>query len=82
MLDDGIDFAFGGKVANNFLVCGGLNDSSGSSKECYKVGETTPLLELPQPRDKGASVVLQNDSLLITGESSYSICSYFGHLPF
>ena len=59
-------YAFGGKVAGNFLVCGG-NDGNASLKECYKVGETTPFLELLQPRSQGASVVLPNNSLLITG---------------
>ena len=68
-LERGVDYAFGGRVADNFLVCGG-RDGSGLRKECYKVGETTPFLELLQPRDGGASVVLPNNTLFITGESS------------
>ena len=70
LLEIGVDYAFGGRVADNFLVCGG-RDGSGLRKECYKVGETTPFLELLQPRDGGASVVLPNNTLFITGESSY-----------
>ena len=68
-LERGVDFAFGGRVADNFLVCGG-RDGSARRKECYKVGETTPFLELLQPRFYAASVVLPNNTLLITGESS------------
>ena len=68
-LERGVEYAFGGRVADNFLVCGGL-DGSARRKECYKVGETTPFLELLQPRFAGASVVLPNNTLFITGESS------------
>ena len=70
LLEIGVGWAFGGRVANNFLVCGGW-DGSALRKECYKVGETTPFLELLQPRCCGASVVLPNNTLFITGESSY-----------
>ena len=69
-LERGVYYAFGGRVADNFLVCGG-RDGSGLRKECYKVGETTPFLELLQPRSRGASVVLPNNTLFINGESSY-----------
>ena len=68
-LERGVELAFGGRVADNFLVCGGWNGSA-SRKECYKVGETTPFLNLPYPRGEGGSVVLPNNSLLTTGESS------------
>ena len=68
-LERGVEYAFGGRVADNFLVCGG-RDGSARRKECYKVGETTPFLELLQPRWYGASVVLPNNTLFITGESS------------
>ena len=69
-LERGVDVAFGGRVGDNFLVCGGY-DGIASRKECYKVGETTPFLELLQTRNWGASVVLPNNTLFITGESSY-----------
>ena len=70
-LERGVDSAFGGRVGDSFLVCGGLDENYASRKECYKVGETTPFLELLQPRSWGASVVLPNNTLFITGESSY-----------
>ena len=70
LLEIGVNNAFGGRIADNFLVCGGW-DGSARRKECYKVGETTPFLELLQPRSRGASVVLPNNTLFITGESSY-----------
>ena len=70
MLPRGVSSAFGGKVADSFLVCGGFADSPKRRWECYKVGETTPFLNLPYPRGEGASVVLPNNSLLTTGESS------------
>ena len=71
-LERGVDYAFGGKVADNsYVVCGGGDGSLVIRKECYKVGETTPFLELLQPRSDGASVVLPNNTLFITGESSY-----------
>ena len=70
-LEQGVYAAFGGRVADNFLVCGGSEENNARRKECYKVGETTPFLELLQPRNWGASVVLPNNTLFITGESSY-----------
>ena len=69
-LERGVEYAFGGRVADNFLVCGGRERIGVRRKECYKVGETTPFLELLQPRYLGASVVLPNNTLFITGESS------------
>ena len=69
-LERGVDYAFGGRVADNFLVCGGSDENYALRKECYKIGETTPFLELLQPRYLGASVVLPNNTLFITGESS------------
>ena len=68
-LEQGVEYAFGGRVADKFLVCGGY-DGRDLRKECYKVGETTPFLELLQPREDGASVVFPNNTLFITGESS------------
>ena len=70
-LERGVYGAFGGRVADSFLVCGGYDENSARRKECYKIGETTPFLELLQPRSRGASVVLPNNTLFITGESSY-----------
>ena len=69
-LEQGVYAAFGGRVADNFLVCGGQDENGAPRKECYKVGETTPFLELLQPRYLGASVVLPNNTLFITGEYS------------
>ena len=73
MLEKGVKYAFGGKLANSFLVCGGWDENGVRLKECYKVGKPTPFLELLQPRFYAASVALPNNTLLITGESSYII---------
>ena len=67
VLQEGVGYAFGGKVANEFVVCGGIADG-GRSKNCYKVGETTPFVELIQPRNSGSSVVLSNNTLLLLGK--------------
>ena len=69
ILEKGVKYAFGGKLANSFLVCGGWDENGVRIKECYKIGKPTPFLELLQPRFYAASVVLPNNTLLITGES-------------
>ena len=66
-LQEGVIGAFGGKVANEFVVCGGYADG-GRSKNCYKVGESAPFVELIQPRSQGSSVVLSNNTLLLLGK--------------
>ena len=65
-----ITFGFGGKVSNEYLVCGGGLGGSDKYffKDCYKVGDTEPFLELLQPRTFGGSVVLPNDTLFILGD--------------
>ena len=71
VIQDNIVVAFGGKVSNEYLLCGGQIDLpvfGPLSKKCFKIGETAPFLELLQPRALGASVVLPNNTLLITGE--------------
>ena len=65
VLQEGVYHAFGGKVANEFVVCGGVGKDT--SKKCFKVGETTPFVELIHPRDQGSSVVLSNNTLLLFG---------------
>ena len=67
VLYESVDYAFGGRVANEFVVCGG-NTDEGRSKNCYKVGETSPFVELIQPRSSGSSVVLSNDTLILLGK--------------
>ena len=66
VLQEGVGYAFGGKVANEFVVCGGIADG-GRSKNCYKVGETAPFVELIHPRYGGSSVVLSNNTILLLG---------------
>ena len=73
VLQEGVYYAFGGKVANEFVVCGGYTDV-GTSKNCYKVGETAPIVELFQPRAVGSSVVLANNTLLLLGEFNSLDC--------
>ena len=67
VLEEGVGYAFGGRVANEFVVCGGDADGV-RSKSCYKVGETAPFVELIQPRSEGSSVVLSNNTLLLLGK--------------
>ena len=67
VLQEGVYRAFGGKVADEFVVCGGYLDGQ-TSKNCYKVGETTPFVELIQPRARGSSVVLSNNTLILLGK--------------
>ena len=69
VLQEGVGYAFGGKVANEFVVCGGI--AYGASKNCYKVGETAPFVELIQPRNSGSSVVLSNNTILLLGKFDY-----------
>ena len=70
VLQEGVFFAFDGRVANEFVVCGGYFylDGYGTSKNCYKVGETAPFVELIQPRAEGSSVVLSNNTILLIGK--------------
>ena len=68
VLQEGVFFAFDGRVANEFVVCGGYLDGGVSSKNCYKVGETSPFVELIQPHYGGSSVVLSNNTLLLLGK--------------
>ena len=68
VLQEGVYYAFGGKVADEFVVCGGYADGGVRSKNCYKVGETAPFVELIQPRYSGSSVVLSNNTLLLLGK--------------
>ena len=64
-----VHFAFGGRVAQEFVICGGSTyaEEEVISKKCYKVGETTPFVELINPRKSGSSVVLSNNTLLLLG---------------
>ena len=65
VLQEGVYAAFGGKVGNEFVVCGGYY----YSKNCYKVGETSPFVELIHPRAYGSSVVLYpNNTILLLGK--------------
>ena len=68
VLHESVYHAFGGKVANEFVVCGGYLDGGVRSKNCYKVGETTPFVELIHPRAYGSSVVLSNNTLILLGK--------------
>ena len=78
VLYESVDYAFGGRVANEFVVCGG-NTDEGRSKNCYKVGETSPFVELIQPRSSGSSVVLSNDTLILLGKFYYFNHLYLPH---
>ena len=78
VLQEGVYHAYGGKVANEFVVCGGIADG-GRSKNCYKVGETAPFVVLIHPRSEGFSVVLSNNTLLLLGKFYYFNHLYLPH---
>ena len=63
-----VELAFGGKVLNSYIYCGGW-DGNDYVKKCFKVAKKNPFLELLQPRSSGASVVFPNGTLFITGRS-------------
>ena len=68
VLTNGVFNAFGGQVSNEYLLCGGTAKNEGANNKCYKVGETIPFLELLKPRHGGASVVLPDNRLFLTGD--------------
>ena len=57
---------FGGAIRDQHVLCGGYNGEN-RAKDCYVVGETSPFLQLNQPRSYGSSVVLPNNTLFLTG---------------
>ena len=71
VLQEGVRDAFGGKVANEFVICGGYTDGSVYSKNCYKVGETAPFVKLIHSRAYGSSAVLSNNTILLLGKFNY-----------
>ena len=71
VLPEGVNCAFGGKVANEFVICGGYTDGSVYSKNCYKVGETAPFVKLIHSRAYGSSAVLSNNTILLLGKFNY-----------
>ena len=69
--------AFGGKVMDDYIVCGGQEPKFGPIRdECYKVGTNTSFLKLSKPKYCGATVVLPNNTLFLTGRSKLSILHY------
>ena len=60
--------ALGGKVLDQHILCGGIDDQIEVHKDCFKIGETKPFLELLQPRYDGDSVILSNNTIFISGE--------------
>ena len=64
--------AFGGLINNNLPVICGLPQNS-IEPSCYSLGENFALTKLIEPRYDGASVVLKNEILWITGGKSKSL---------
>ena len=60
--------ALGGKALDQHILCGGIDDQIEVHKDCYKIGEIKPFLELLQPRYDGDSVILSNSTIFISGE--------------
>ena len=63
-----IELAFGGLIKNKFpLICGGFNFDIGRQSSCYVLGNNNVVTALMQPRSAGASVVLYDEILWVTG---------------
>ena len=68
-----VSSAFGGKIDNKSIFCGGafvgydFDHRFHVYKDCYVVGENIPFVQLTNPRYGGASVMLPNGTLFITG---------------
>ena len=61
--------AFGGRVSNDFVLCGGhhFGDPFDKSDQCYIVGQTEPFVQMTRPMIAGSTVILPNQTLFLTG---------------
>ena len=64
----GIKKAAGGKIGNDFIVCGGELQDEGLSNECYILGNEKPFINMNDKRSYASGVVLPNGTFLMIGE--------------
>ena len=64
-----LDLAFGGLLENRPIICGGHSNLTYETK-CYEIGTNEIIAELNQPRCCGASVILNEETLWISGGST------------
>ena len=67
--------AFGGRIDNDYVLCGGGNyeDPDYKSDQCYHIGEREPFVKMTRPLISGSTVILPNQTLFMTGTNF--ICS-------
>ena len=63
--------AFGGRIDDNFVLCGGhhFGDPFDKSDQCYLVGQTEPFVQMTRPMIAGSTVILPNQTLFLTGKA-------------
>ena len=64
----GISNAAGGKIGDDFIVCGGKNQDRVRSNECYILGNEEPFINMNDKRADASGVVLPNGTILMIGE--------------
>ena len=64
-----LDLAFGGLLENRPIICGGHSNLTYETN-CYEIGTNEIIAELNQPRCCGANMVLNEDTLWISGGST------------
>ena len=64
-----LDLAFGGLLENRPIICGGHSNLTYETK-CYEIGTNEIIAELNQPRCCGASMILNEETLWISGGST------------
>ena len=64
--------AFGGRINNDYVLCGGSNyeDPNFDSDQCFLIGEKEPFVKMTRPLISGSTVILPNQTLLMTCKTS------------
>ena len=64
----GISNAAGGKIGDDFIVCGGYIQDEGRSNECYILGNEEPFINMNDKRNVASGVVLPNGTFMMIGK--------------
>ena len=64
----GITRAVGGKIGDDFIVCGGKNQDRVRSNECYILGNEEPFINMNDKRFVASGVVLPNGTFMMIGK--------------
>ena len=64
--------ALGGRINNDYVLCGGSNyeDPNFDSDQCFLIGEKEPFVKMTRPLISGSTVILPNQTLLMTCKTS------------